>query len=311
MDIILKILSIIGIALVVLLGILIVTLIIILFVPIYYKGIGKYDASGAFFEFKAHWLLGILRAKFGYSEGIYFHVKILKKIIFTSAKNGTSLERKTLKSKDEDNTKKTEITEDIQKAESLGEIEDYENIEKLDDFEDSKNTEKIDDFEDYENIESTESRNIFEKIILKIQSIIDIIQVGLKKWKNIKENIDYYVELLQDKDTKDLFSHVLKLISNIWKKIRPKKLYANIQFGMNSPDVTGYIYGIYCMAIPVLGKNIFVTPDFENSCFEGNLKFKGKIRIIVLLINGLKLILDKRLWAFIQKLKKEDFKDGR
>lgn len=67
--------------------------------------------------------------------------------------------------------------------------------------------------------------------------------------------------------------HAGKRFGHIWKRLRPRKLTVNATVGTGSPDTTGYLYGIYGMVLPKLGKGICITPDFEQAILEG--EFQG------------------------------------
>lgn len=136
----------------------------------------------------------------------------------------------------------------------------------------------------------------FKKIKYTIRSIYD-------KIKNIWENISYYMELLREEETRLLFSHVLSRLGKILKSIRPRRIRGQILFGTGSPDTTGYAFGVYGMLSPFLGSRLLVTPDFTRAVLEGDIYIAGHITVFTIIWNGLKVLLDKKLRRFIQKMK--------
>lgn len=136
----------------------------------------------------------------------------------------------------------------------------------------------------------------FKKIKYTICSIYD-------KIKNIWENISYYIELLQEEETKLLFSHVICRLGKILKSIRPRRIRGQILFGTGSPDTTGYACGIYGMLSPFLGGGLAVEPDFTEAVLDGNIFISGHITLFTIIWNGLKILLDKNLRRFIKKIK--------
>jgi len=147
--------------------------------------------------------------------------------------------------------------------------------------------------------EDTQNKSLAEKIndvLLKIRSIF-------AKIKDIWSNISYYLGILQEEDTKDLISHCAKVIGSILKSIRPGKIKINAVMGFESPDTTGKIYGLLCMLYPYYGDNIHITPDFQNKVLDGTLFIKGRIYICVLIWNALRILLDRKLFKVIHKLK--------
>ncbi len=136
----------------------------------------------------------------------------------------------------------------------------------------------------------------FKKIKYTICGIYD-------KIKNIWENISYYIGLLQEEDTKQLFSHAVFRLGKILKCIRPRHIRGQLLFGTGAPDTTGYAFGIYGMLSPCLGNRLQVTPDFARAVLEGNLYAAGHITVFTVLWNVFKVLMDKKLRAFIRKMK--------
>ena len=120
------------------------------------------------------------------------------------------------------------------------------------------------------------------------------------------DKIRKYTQILKEKETAELWKHVKLRLLKILKSIRPRHIRADIIFGTGSPDTTGYVFGIYGMLSPYLGKKVNVTPDFTRAVFQGDADISGHITVFVLMINGLKLLLDKRLHLFLKKCKKID-----
>lgn len=121
--------------------------------------------------------------------------------------------------------------------------------------------------------------------------------------KKLKGQADYYLALLQEEETRQLFSHVKLRLFKVFRSICPRKVKGHVTFGTGSPDTTGYGMAVYGMLLPFLGKAILVTPDFDEACLYGEVRLKGHISIGVLLFQGLCLLLDKKLRRFIKKMK--------
>ena len=140
-------------------------------------------------------------------------------------------------------------------------------------------------------------------ILKKIKKIKYTICSIYDKIKNIWENISYYVELLREEETRQLFSHVVFRLGKILKSIRPRRIRGQLLFGTGSPDTTGYAYGVYGMLSPFLGCRLLVTPDFTRAVLEGDIAVAGHITVFTILWNGLKVLLDKKFRRFVQKMK--------
>ena len=161
--------------------------------------------------------------------------------------------------------------------------------------------------------EETAEENLsgFGKILQKFRKIKYTIHGIYDKIKEIWNNISYYLELLQEEETRQLFSHVRLRTGKIMKSVWPGHIRADILFGTGSPDTTGYLYGAYCMLSPMLRADICVTPDFEEAVLRAEFDISGHIAVWVLAVNAGRIALDKRLWRLIKKAVSPEIKTAR
>ena len=307
LNIILQILSVIGILLLVLLILALVLILLVLFFPITYKFQGAKQEEISL-KARANWLFGVLRVRYTYPQSGKLTVKLLWFTLYETAipggekkdeaanedsgdvtaghkQKGKKIAKESTQAVSEP-TEKDELTTNPQTAENvLPETETNEQV-------------AVTGMVDEEDADT--GRN---KILKKIEEIKYTIGNICDKIKEVWENIHYYAEVLQDEQTKQLFHHVCLRLGNILKSIRPRHLKADILYGTGSPDTTGYVYGGYGMLSAFLGPQFIVTPDFEQAVLKGELQFAGHITVWVLLINALKLLLDKKLHLFIKKIK--------
>lgn len=274
LGIIIKILSIIGIILLILLATVIALFLLVLLFPVSYEASGEKSKDAMRASVKARWLFGILRARYDYPEPGRFVVKLLWINILDSEsqKSTAKKEDRSVPVHEEANTspsdiKQVEVSED--------------NIARNNGDE-----------------EESEKSPLWEKIIYTIRKICD-------KIKDIYETVTYYIGILKEEDTKELLAHILYRMFRILKSIRPLKIAGTLQIGTGSPDTTGYIMALYGMLSPHLGKNLSVTPNFEDKILEGNLYIKGHITLGVLVYHMIRVVLDRRLRVFIKKIKRE------
>lgn len=147
---------------------------------------------------------------------------------------------------------------------------------------------------------SQESSGKFSQKIQKIKYTICNIYDKIKKiWKNIS----YYIELLQEENTKQLAAHALERGKKVFKSVGPRHVKGELVFGAGSPDTTGYLYGGYCVVASLFGIGFRVTPDFEQKRLEGEFDVSGHVILWVFAINGLKLLFDRKLRVFLRGLK--------
>ncbi len=149
-------------------------------------------------------------------------------------------------------------------------------------------------------------QSIPDKIKYTFRKICDKIKAVCDKIKEIAGNIAYYKEILLCEDTKSLVHHAFLRLGKILKSIRPRRLRADIRFGFDSPDITGYVFGIYGMLCAYLGKNVILTPDFEQAVLEGELYAAGHITVFQIVWHLLRLALDKKLWELLSRLRERE-----
>lgn len=126
------------------------------------------------------------------------------------------------------------------------------------------------------------------------------------KIKNIKDNITYYMELLQKENTKQAFAACKKELLRIWKDIKPKKFKVNVLLGMDDPATTGQIIGYCAMLYPLHQGNITVVPEFETKVFEADFSLKGKLTVYVYLIVAYTILFNKNIRRLKKCLLRED-----
>ena len=289
LTILLKILSILGILLLILLAIALVVILLVLFFPICYKVSGKKNAEEMQFAAKIKWLFGLVRVSYSYPVP----GKMLAKVLFFTVYDSSS-EKKS--SAPEDTHKAP--TKDIKEATQPCDTDIVTDTNYSTDAENSTDTESSVE----ENTPGPQPEicgkitGFFEKIRYTIRKICD-------KIKHILKNISFYRELWNDPDTKGLLQHAGKRIGHIIKRLRPRKLEVNACVGTGSPDTTGYLYGIYGMLLPKLGKGVCITPDFEQAILEGEFKASGHFTAACVLFQSVRLLLDKRLRQLIHRIR--------
>lgn len=288
LGIILKILSVLGILLLVLLGIVLLLLLIVLFYPITYRAQGKKDSTSKTLSVRVNWLFGLLRIRYSYPEPGKLTVKLLWHTFFTSGKEKQD--------KKAEQGKRSLAKEPKVKPDAATNNPPSESVDSAVPDADEGRTAENSAASDNEIPEEDGFGKKIAKIKYTIHHIYD-------KIKEIWENITYYAELLREEETKQLFSHVCFRIGKIWRHIRPRHINADVMFGTGSPDTTGYLYAVYGMSSPFLGPSVMVTPDFTEKILEGTFSVSGHITVAVLLINALKVLLDRKLMKFIEKMK--------
>ncbi len=294
----LGLLKIIGIILLIILLVVLILVTIVLLVPIKYYGEGILTDEKKQVRAKITWLFKLIRVKLDYSfpEKPLISVKIL---CFELMKAKDKTQKKEKKSKEPKKPKKEKKRkkEKYHPAVNSALLDAAEAEEKEKEVKEAGNKDMAEAQQAIkEQQEPEETENKIEKIIFKIQGLYD-------KINHIIDNINCYLDILEEKDTQELLKDAWSSILKILESIKPKKLRLNALLGFDSPDTTGRVFGYYCMLMPWLSDNICVDADFEQKIINGDFYLKGKITILTIVVNGLRIVLDKRLKPLIKKIK--------
>jgi len=283
-----------------LLLILLGVVLLVLFFPIGYYIDGVKNSQTTYLKIKVCWLFGLFRGGVVYPKPGRWIVKGLWFTLFDS---------------------EAEVADETDKADSTGAEEKKGQSEQnsrvaLEERRDAEtpesgnNNRKTDTEQNAEaqspqeqDVEETKSRTWKEKLFAKYEKIKYTIKKFYDKIKHILNEISFYKNLLQDEETKLLFSHACKRIGKVLRHIKPRKLKSNVTFGTGSPDTTGYVFALYGMLSPRLGKDVCITPDFTEQVLEGTFYAKGHITVFTILVNVCALVLDKRLKLLIGRIK--------
>lgn len=302
----LGVLKVIGIVLLIILLLILLVLSIVLFVPIRYKSNGVINDTEKNVQFRITWLLRALSVKINYKHPE--KPDILIKVL------GFQVGKKKNKPKEEKKSNAAEQTANAPSDSTINELQSANDSYTCSSY-DSEDTQP----QSILNSEHQQAVDLYleekakpkENFKEKINKIVNKITSIYNKIKGIFLNIKYYLDVIQEKETKELLSKVFESLLKILKSIRPRKLVVNATIGFDTPDTTGKMYGAYWVAKPILGEGVDITPDFENKILEGDFYLKGKITVFVLAINGLRILLNKNFKPVINKFKNGGPKNGR
>lgn len=315
-GIILKILMVIGILLLVLLGLALAVLLLVLFVPVVYRVSGSIDGEKKELKAKVRWLFGLLRADCCYPEPGRFTVKLLWKTLYDSGQDNEKDPKKNHRKKEGGQRAGAEVPDGEQSVaeshveEAAGTENSLEPPAASESAPNSSGSGQDEGQREAEKTDPASEKSISQKLQDRIEKIRYTIRDKYDKIKKIWENISYYAELLREENTLALWGHVKIRLLKILKSIRPRHIKADVLFGADSPDTTGYAFGVYGMLSPYLGSKVCLTPDFTQAILEGRFAVSGHITVSVILWNALKVAFDKKLHLFIKRMKAGRKKDG-
>lgn len=129
-----------------------------------------------------------------------------------------------------------------------------------------------------------------------------------KKLTRLCDNLDYYVDLWQQEDTRIALTTAVGQFARIFRHILPREFSLNCILGTKDPASLGQLMALQGMCYPLLHRYVRIEPDFEKQRLEGELLAKGRIRILFLLVCVLRILLKKEVLRLIKRLrrKKED-----
>ena len=277
------ILKIIGIVLLAIVLLLLLLFFCILFVPARYRIMGSYEETFVC-KAKITWLLHFIVVKINVEKETVTSIRILgiPLSVFLRKKNEPAVEKQ--------KTNKPAV-----EKQNINKPQPAANGDKETDT--SCKSEKI---------------TFFKKIKLKIQKIIDLFNSIINKIKQFftdikekKDRIKRYLSILKSDAAKASFLLCKKKLFKMLKHFIPRKMHANITYGLSDPADTGYILALYSMLPEAFGKKVVLYPDFNQAVFKCDFRMKGLIRMWTLLHQILSVIVDKNCKNFYKTLKKE------
>lgn len=302
MQIFLQILAVLGIILLSLIGIALLLIALVLFVPIRYKVRAVKEAELEA-DVRITWLLHLLSVKYLYPKPGEIVFRILGIKVWKMKPGEEVKEEQEEPAKEEQIQKEQVQKEQVQEEQAKEEQLQAKTVKSTVQSQTGQSDEK----QKTADIPPEEEKlGFFHRIQYKIKSFCDKIKLLFEKIKKIASDYAYYRDLLQKKENRLLFERCKVRILKVLKSIRPRVLKADLVVGTGSPDTTGYLLAVYGMLLPFFGNHINITPDFENTIFQGWVYLKGRITIFTILLNGAKIYFDKQLHQLIENLKRKD-----
>jgi hypothetical protein len=124
-------------------------------------------------------------------------------------------------------------------------------------------------------------------------------------FKKKKEQILEYIQKEENIRSKDLILDVLK---KLLLHILPRSLKGDVTFALGDPAATGMATGAVSLCPAAYEKGMHICPDFmsDTMYFEGTLSAKGRIRCGVVLIQIIRLAMDKNIRTQVLHFRKKN-----
>lgn len=303
LGILLTILKIIGIILLVLIGLILLAAAVILLVPIRYHGEGAREEKILSGNVKLTWLLHMISASASLSEdGTKIRVCLFGKTIYPKTKK-TPKKSKAKKMPKQEAPKKSEKSEKP-KQQSDTVSKDVATI-----YEPQK---PIPELPKKEKSARPDVKSKFEAIKQKLLAVkekfIDS-KAGIQKVKN---KIDYWKNLLTSDPVKEAVGFLWKKTKGLLHHILPRRMTGRIHFGFEDPSKTGKTLAYFSMLYPFTKENLVIEPEFETEelILEGDIAFRGRIRLGYLVYVALSVVLNKNIRRQYKRLRQGGNKDG-
>ena len=278
-DVILTILSVIGILLLLLLGLLFAAVFAMLFCPVVYRFRGEKTPGATRLDARISWLFGLLQIRYSYPEPGSLTAKLLWKTVFDSSKQKESSAESfgILRDRLRHLKKKDRPEEQDQNLPAKKDASGQEDREPA--AEEARTEQKAgSDARDGEFETADTGEDPSAGFLGKISRLKYTIQKIYDKIKSIWNQLSRFAELLQEENTRALWDEVKRRLIRVFRSV-------------------------YGMLSPFLGENVCVTPDFTQKILEGNVDISGRITGFVLFRNGVGLLLDRKLHLFLKRLK--------
>lgn len=333
----LLLLKILGIFILVLLGILLTVLLLVLFVPIRYKitahrKITEEEPTVA--EVKITWLLHIVNVVFSYPKAAYAQVRIFCfKLLRIPSEAKEPSENEELAGAGKKSAKKRKVRPDTQKEAGEEEREAVEtkassaseepvpakeasgdevlSPEKEHGEEGTSDNEAESDDTGEEQEKENKFVEFFRKLLELLRNIRYTIAGFCDKIKDIVNNIQYYMKILQSSAFSGAWAVCSKQALSLLKSIGPRKISGTLLIGTGDPASTGQAMAVYGILYPFIGDKIEVTPDFERQIVEGDLLIKGKITVFMALKAAWIIYFNRDMRRLIKLFKKGGSVNGR
>lgn len=295
LTIILGILKIIGIIFLFFIVLIILLLSLILFVPIRYSFKAEYNQQ-AVGEFYIHWLLSIISIKGNYKESFYYIVRVFGLKIVDSRK-----EKKVVsKNKKTKQNKKMDFGDSLDKDREVDISQELETEIPSKHLEESKAEDSFSD----------KQKSFFlAKVWIKIKETIWNIRFKFKaicvRIKKFKGKIRYYLDILEEDNTKEALQLSKNQLLRILKHIKPQKLKIYVEYGDDSVEQTARVMALWGMMYPIFLDHIIVIPFFEENKLYVKAYLKGRITLFVFVCVMIRIYFNKNIRVLLEQLKRE------
>lgn len=125
--------------------------------------------------------------------------------------------------------------------------------------------------------------------------------------RDIRSTVERLRAEFTDERNRRALRHLISEIRYLLHYFGPRRVRADVSFSLGDPANTGYATAALSVCPFVYGKDCCILPDFEAEqiYLRGWLDVKGHVRMIHVLLVGLRLLFDRDIRIIIQKVRKK------
>lgn len=152
-------------------------------------------------------------------------------------------------------------------------------------------------------------QNFVRKLKFAFQSFCDKIKQTKNRIQWLREKWEMAADFIQDPENVKSAGLILRQGKKLLVHLLPRKGSGEVMFGLEDPYLMGKALSAAGVLYPFTQDKICIQPIFGQNCLEGELHLTGKIRPGVMMIYGLRLLIDRnirrKLMAFLRRKKDE------
>lgn len=294
-HILLLILKAIGILILVLLGLVLAVVCLVLFVPVCYEAGGSWKDKPAG-KGKISWLFGAVSLSAGYDgdeSGLTAGVKLFGQKLWEMGEEKETpkapwpLDEETLRGTDAERKEPKDRKKPEEKETALWE----ENQQPRPEPEDKRHTEH-------------KKKDVFGRIKVFLEKLKFSFQSFCDKLKNMQNIAEEKKAWLEDEENQASLKLLWKQTGRFLRHVCPRGGKGSVTFGFEEPYLTGQALSAAALIYPFFEGNLEICPVFDETVFEAEGSFKGRIRAGYLLWLGLGILRDghtrRMLFGFLK-----------
>lgn len=299
-HILLLIAKVLGILILILVGLLLSAALLVLFVPVRYRiqGFWKEERAG---EGKISWLFGAVSLQAGYGgtkKDFWAGVRLFGRKLWEM---GADEEEKCSQVCEEEITElERELKEELLGTEPKEESQTCPEEKSRPDPKPQSQPEKKPGNNSGRDTPSPVASRLtrsFEKLKFSFQSFCD-------KLKNIQNIAEEKKAWLEDEENQASLKLLWKQTGRFLRHVCPRGGKGSVTFGFEEPYLTGQVLSAAALIYPFFEGNLEICPVFDETVFEAEGSFKGRIRAGYLLWLGLGILRDghtrRMLFGFLK-----------